>query len=120
MPYPSWGAGRYEGMQRAWSSRSRFSSATVAISILLLAGWVAWIAPQPDCGPPGLTAVARADRWVPWVFIAAQAVLPSLLGLWLCQPLSRIVLIVMGIGSLAVFLGGAFDIGTALQANCLA
>ncbi len=103
-----------------WSPESRFSLAAAGVSILLLAGWVAWIAPQPDCGPSGTTALAHADRWVPWVFIAAQAVLPSVAGLWLRQPLSRILVIVVGMGGLAFALGAAFDLGSALQANCFA
>jgi hypothetical protein len=92
----------------------------VGISIAVLAGWVAWIAPQPPCGPPGNTQLAAADRWVPWVFVVFEFVCLTMVGVVLQRRWTTILWVVACVGTITVVCGGLIDFLIAAYGHCFA
>jgi hypothetical protein len=92
----------------------------IGISVLLTAGWVAWIAFQPPCGPPGNTPLAATDRWVPWAFIAIEFVSVTMVGVLLKSRWMTVLCTVVCVGAVAIVCGGLIDFVIAAQAGCFA
>jgi hypothetical protein len=99
------------------TTRSLAPSA-LAVSVLLLGGWIAWLAHQPPCGPPGNTELAHVDRWMPFAFIAGEFVGITALGALLKRPLLSIAVAIATVGTLSILCGALIAFLIAARGGC--